>query len=161
MLSSMFLNVTTLLPVFCPASRGGKICCSIFFTLLPSAVENPSKIRCGKDSDTVPRTAFGISPRRITFEREKEAVGPWGKWLMVSAVGTPRCSWRRIASERSAAFALSMIAGKMRFPRLSLIEVGKRSLISLENVDRRELGSLDVDMRILGSRTWWEWLAIY
>jgi len=54
-------------------------------------------------------------------------------------------------SLRAAALALARRFGKTRFPRLSRIEVGSRSLISFENVLNLVEGLLDVVIRGLGS----------
>jgi len=83
--------------------------------------------------------------------REKEAVGPWGKWERVRAVGVPRCSCRRIMSDRPEDCADITRFGRTRFPRLSRIDVGKSNLISFANDESREDGSLEVVTRTLGS----------
>lgn len=67
------------------------------------------------------------------------------------AVGVPLCSCRRMMSESPAALALESRFGRIIFPRLSLIEVGRSSRISLEKVDNLVDGFLDVVTRGLGS----------
>ena len=85
-----------------------------------------------------------MSARRTTLWREKEAVGPWGRWLIVIAVGVPRCSCRRITSDSAEAFALDNRFSRIRLPRFNRIDVGSRSRISLLKVERRVEGSLEV-----------------
>ena len=150
----MFLKVTILLPTFwlvVAASRGGKRCFNICTTLLPRGVVKFSKIRCGYDSLTVPLLVLGISCRRKTLCSENEAVGPCGRWDIVRAVGTPRCSWRRIKSVRAEALALETRFGRTRVPRLRRMAVGSKRRTSLANAERRVEGDLDVVTRGLGS----------
>lgn len=152
--SSMFLKVTTLLPsfvLFVTASRGGKICCKIFTMRFPRRDVNPSKMRCGYDSLTVPRELFGISWRNTTLCNENEIVGPWGKCDSVMAVGVPRCSWSRIMSESPEAWADWIRFPKTKFPLFRRMDVGRSNLISLAKDDRREEGSLEVVTRTRGS----------
>src|SRR5256885_2271781 len=120
------------------------MCFKICTTRSPRGVLKPSKIKCGYDSETVPREAFGISARRTTLCKENEAVGPCGRCEIVIAVGVPRCSCRRIMSLSAAAFALERRLGMMRFPRFSLIEVGRSNLISFEKALSRVDGLRDV-----------------
>lgn len=150
----MFLKVTTLLPTFwfvVAASRGGKRCFNICTTLLPRGVLKFSKIRWGYDSLTVPLLVLGISCRRKTLCRENEAVGPCGKWDTVRAVGTPRCSWRRIKSVRADALALDTRFGRTSVPRLRRMAVGSKSRTSLAKAESRVEGDLDVVTRGRGS----------
>jgi len=70
---------------------------------------------------------------------------------MVMAVGVPRCSWRRMMSLRAAAFALDRRFGRTRLPRLSLMEVGSRSLTSFEKALSLVEGLLEVVTRGRGS----------
>lgn len=126
------------------ASRGGKRCFSICATRLPRGVLKFSKMRWGYDSLTVPLLALGRSWRRKTLCKEKEAVGPCGRWEMVRVVGTPRCSWRRIRSVREEALALDTRLGRMSVPRLRRMEVGSSSRISLAKAESRVDGDLEV-----------------
>jgi hypothetical protein len=70
---------------------------------------------------------------------------------MVMAVGVPRCSWRRMMSERAEAFAEESRLGRIRLPRFRRIDVGRRSLISLLKIARRVEGLREVVTRGLGS----------
>ncbi len=161
MLSEIFLNVTTRLPTFwveVAASRGGKRCLRICTTRFPRGVEKPSKIRCGYDSDTVPREGDGRSCRRRTLCRENDAVGPCGRCEMVSAVGVPRCSCRRSTSVSAAELALATRVGRIRVPRFSRMEVGRRSLISLAKAPSRVEGDREVVIRGRGSAMPERWL---
>lgn len=83
--------------------------------------------------------------------REKETVGPCGKWDSVRAVGTPLCSWRRTMSERPDACAEEMRLGRIRFPLLSRMDVGRSSRISFANDDSLVEGSREVVTNTLGS----------
>lgn len=78
-------------------------------------------------------------------------VGPWGRCEIVIAVGVPRCSCKRIMSERAEALAEERRLGRMSLPRLRRIDVGRRSLISLLNVARRVEGLREVVTRGRGS----------
>jgi hypothetical protein len=93
----------------------------------------------------------GISCRKTTLCSEKEMVGPCGKWEMVIAVGVPRCSWRRIRSDKPADFADWTRSGMICFPRLSRTAVGKSNLISLAKDESLEEGSLEVVTSTRGS----------
>src|SRR5580658_2401857 len=92
-----------------------------------------------------------MSWRRTTLWREKEAVGPCGKWEMVRAVGVPRCSCSKIMSDRPDDCADVTRLERTRFPRLSRIDVGKSNLISFANDESRVDGSREVVTRTLGS----------
>src|SRR5436305_5162926 len=131
-------------PTLCGPSRGGNTCFRIWTTRSPKRVVKPSKMRCGYDSDTVPREAFGISARKTTLCNENDAVGPCGKCETVIAVGVPLCSCRRIVSLNVAALALESRLGVMRLPRFSLIAVGSSNLISFEKALSRVDGLRDV-----------------
>lgn len=78
-------------------------------------------------------------------------VGPWGKCERVKAVGIPRCSWRRMMSERPDACADCTRFGRIRLPRLRRIDVGSNNRISFANEDNRVEGSRDVVTRTRGS----------
>lgn len=67
------------------------------------------------------------------------------------AVGTPRCSWRRIRSVIAEALALATKLGKIRVPRLRRIDVGRSNRISLAKADSLVEGDLDVVTIGLGS----------
>jgi len=127
------------------------MCFSIVTIRFPSVEVKPSNIRCGYDSLTVPRELFGISCRSTTLWSEKETVGPCGKCESVKAAGVPRCSCKRMISDRLLACAASTKPGNTLFPRFKFMEPGKTSLISLENDDSREEGSLEVVIRTRGS----------
>jgi hypothetical protein len=154
MLSSMFLNVTTLLPSLVwlvTASRGGNICFNILTSRSPSFDVNPSNIKCGYDSLAVPLELFGISCRKTTLWREKETVGPCGKCDNVKAVGTPRCSCSRTMSESPDACADWTRFGKIRLPLFKRIDVGSNKRISFAKAERRVDGSREVVTRTRGS----------
>eukprot|EP01139_Manchomonas_bermudensis_P019115 Amastigsp_a676391_915.p3 type:complete len:103 gc:universal Amastigsp_a676391_915:461-769(+) len=75
----------------CESSLGtGNRCLRILVTRSPSGDVKLSKMRCGYASETVSRIA--ISCRVTTPERLKYAVGPCGRWQMMSPSGMPRCS---------------------------------------------------------------------
>lgn len=115
-------------------------------------------MRCGYDSETVPRDGEGRSCRRRTLCREKEAVGPWGRWDIVRAVGVPRCSWSRSKSVSAAELALVTSEGRTRVPRFRRIEVGSRSRISLAKAASRVEGEREVVTRGRGSVIPERWL---
>lgn len=131
----------------------GNICFKMVWVLKPIREEKWEKTRCGYASDILVSRKLGISWRKTTFEREKNAVGPWGKWEMIKPSGTPLCSWSIMRSVISFDLQAAVISEITWFPRLILWELGTISFSSLANCRRRELGSLDVVIRILGSTT--------
>ena len=70
---------------------------------------------------------------------------------MVSAVGVPRCSWRRQRSVRPDALALETRFGSTVVPRLRRIDVGMSKRISLANAERRVDGEREVVISGRGS----------
>lgn len=99
----------------------------------------------------MPRDAAGRSWRRRTLCREKLAVGPWGRWEIVSAVGVPRCSCRSKMSLKALALALATSVGKTCAPRFSRMDVGRSRRISLAKEARRVEGLREVVIRGRGS----------
>lgn len=70
---------------------------------------------------------------------------------MVRLVGVPRCSCSRIKSDVDVEWHDEHSNGRTVLPRLSRMLLGRSSRISLENWSRRDEGSREVVMRILGS----------
>ena len=127
-------------------------------------MSKPSKTRCGYDSATLPNArplaspsasastlARGMSARRTTLPRAKRTTGPWGRWPIVRAVGTPRCSCTTRASDTPAAEQARPSSGRMSLPRLMRVAVGKRRRSSLVKVKSRVDGEREVVSRGRGS----------
>lgn len=70
---------------------------------------------------------------------------------MVSAVGVPRCSCRRMISLNALAWALATSVGRTCAPRFSRMAVGRRRRISLAKEASRVEGLREVVMRGRGS----------
>lgn len=120
-------------------------------TRLPNGVVKPSKRRCGYDSETVPRDGEGRSCRSRTLCRLKDAVGPWGRWEIVRAVGVPRCSWSRRRSVSAEELADETRLGRISVPRFRRMEVGSRRRISFAKAESRVEGEREVVTRGRGS----------
>lgn len=69
----------------------------------------------------------------------------------MSAVGVPRCSCKRIISEREADLALATRSVRIVFPRFNRIEVGKSSRTSFAKALRRDEGDREVVTKGRGS----------
>lgn len=78
-------------------------------------------------------------------------MGPCGRCEIVRAVGTPRCSCRRMTSVNALAFALATRVGKTCVPRFKRMDVGSRRRISFAKAESRVEGLREVVIKGRGS----------
>mmetsp|Transcript_6243 Transcript_6243/g.22195 ORF Transcript_6243/g.22195 Transcript_6243/m.22195 type:complete len:320 (-) Transcript_6243:192-1151(-) len=146
--SRSFAKVMTRLE---PSLGTGNRCLSTVLMRSPSCVEKPWKMRCGCASETEPTPS--MSCRITTLLRLKCTVGPNGRWLTISASGSPRVSLTTTRSEKPPRLQASTTSAVVWPPRFTRCAPGNSSRTSFANCFSRLLGECDVVTHTRGSAT--------